>query len=402
MFKLPFRLKSQKFPNVFVVADIGTNAVKCLVIEYDGQEQRMEIKGAYKQNLEQGVVRAGNIIDIEKTAAALDEAIFKSTEGLEEQPTHIVFGVSGDLNTSLVTTVRVTRANPDEITQKELNEINARMVDSAYAEAQEIMLKNKGDPDTELNTITTTDIYTKLDGIQKDPLVGQAGQKLEIAKYTAFSPVYHTSHLQELASMMKLEILAIASTLYALTELIKRANSSFDGIIIDVGSSSTQIGVVFGGGLVASKTLNLGGTHFTKKLSQEFNINMGDAERLKHEHVMGNLPDSDMIKVENVLSDIANTWVEGLEIVFGEFEGVKTFAHNIYLTGGASRLPILVDTLETKPWTKAIPFKRPPEFNRMDNRNLEFIKDMTGILEHSEFIVPAALSLVYLELLKSQ
>ncbi len=402
MFKLPLKLKKREFPTTFAVADIGTNAVKCLIFQYDDQNKTLELKGANKQSLEQGVVRSGNIVDLDKTAVALDEALYRAGEGLDIQPDHIIFGVSGDLCISLVTTVRVTRPKPEPILQKEIDEVNDKTIDSAYSEAHDLLLKNKGDIETELALITKANVYTKLDNDYIHKLEGESGTKIETATYTAFSPEYHLNHLQELASLMKMDILAITSNLYSITEVIKRKNKVVDGIIIDVGSSSTQVGIVFGGGLVASKSLSIGGSHFTKKLSRDFNLTLAEAEKLKYEYLVGNLQDSDIIKIESSLTDVANTWLEGLEIVFGEFEGVKTFASDIYLTGGGSKVPVLNDALETKPWTKSIPFKKPPEFNKINAQNLDFIKDITGILEHSEFVVPATLSVIYLEMLKQK
>uniref|UniRef100_A0A7C4XT57 Uncharacterized protein n=1 Tax=candidate division WWE3 bacterium TaxID=2053526 RepID=A0A7C4XT57_UNCKA len=53
--------------------------------------------------------------------------------------------------------------------------------------------------------------------------------------------------------------------------------------------------------------------------------------------------------------------------------------------------------MSKEPWTKSIPFKSPPEFSKLSVDDMKLVEDLTGSAHSLEFVVPLALSVVYLE-----
>jgi hypothetical protein len=90
--------------------------------------------------------------------------------------------------------------------------------------------------------------------------------------------------------------------------------------------------------------------------------------------------------------------LHGVELLFQEFNGVKTFAPNIYMAGGGAELPDIYEVVTKEPWSRSIPFKSPPEFTKLSMKDLPLVIDRTGKASTMGDLVPAALSLVYLEL----
>lgn len=415
---IPFKLnfKKQSFSNSFLTLDIGSNSVKCMAFKDEGQEsiaetvsiapgthesyRRVKLVGSAKEILEPNIVRAGNIINLDKAIEYVDSAMLKATEGLEKPIKDVIFGVGGELCTCIVTTVRVNRAQTNPIEQKELDNINQKTIDSAFARAQEKIARTSGDLEPEIELITSSTVYTKIDGNFTKDLLGKPATKIEIAVFTAFVPTFHLNMLQEMAEALRLDILAVTSNLYALAEALKisKNNNLLDGIVIDIGGDTTEVGVVFGGGIVNSKVLNIGGNHFTKHLSAELGLTYLDAQKKKYDFTFGNLHGEEAENIENGLQEITDLWIKGLEVLFNDFTGIKTFASEVYLTGGGSKLPTIQDALENTPWTRSIPFRKPPEFNKIELKDLIHVQDSVGVGEQNEFVTPAALSIIYFEL----
>lgn len=405
MFKLPFKQKKKEEKKAFLTIDIGSQSIKCLAFKKTQDEEDIEhpikLVGIGKEWLEPWCVRSGHIIEVDKVAKAIDSAIFKATEELEIDIDDVIFGVSGDVCDCIVTTAKRERENPDkEIKLKELEEMELKVVNSALIRAQERYATKTGDREPELELITTASVYTKIDDMDVTIPEGKTGKEIEMALFNAFTPKYYLKTLEELASILNLNIMAVTSNLYALNECIKKANETpkMDGIIMDIGSDTTDIAIVFGGGIVTSSSISLGGHQFTKHISTESGLNYAEAEKQKYDFSYDKLDDDTQEEIASYVDVITKFWLDGVELMFNNLEGIKTFASDIYLTGGGSKLPTIKDYLENKPWTKTIPFKEPPTINMLDIKDIAHVLDVTGEANKEEFIVPLALSTIFLEI----
>jgi cell division ATPase FtsA len=406
MFKLPQKLnlfKSKKVTYPFFTIDIGSNAVKSAAFDLDEERPNtLKLVGISKEMLEPNSVRAGNIVETSKVIESVDNALFKTVEGIDFEVSNAIFGISGDLCLCQITTVRINRGHNQEISQKEVDEINSKIIESAFAQAQNKLLKTTGVSEVELELITSSTIYAKVDDNKVNDLAGNSGYKIEQAFFTAFAPTHHLKKIQEIANALKLNIIAVAPNMYALVQSLRTSfeDNVFDGVIMDIGSDKTDVGIVFGGGIIDTMTLNIGGEQFTNRLSEDTGITQLEAETKKHDYTFGNLQDNDHIRTENILNEVAGIWLDGIEILFSEFNGVKTFPTDVYITGGGSKLPLITEALDTNPWTKAIPFREPPEYKKISTKVFGFIHDVTGDSDQGEFVIPTALSVIYLEMNK--
>ena len=261
--------------------------------------------------------------------------------------------------------------------------------------------KKTGDLETTLELITTSIVYTKLDETEHHSLEGLTGRTIEMAIFNVFTPKYFLKTLEDLASMLNLNILAITSYLYDIGESLKRTkkNTKLDCVIVDIGSDTTDVAVLFGGGIVTSNTLNMGGRQFTRHLSNKTGLNFAEAEKKKYDYTFAKLDEKSSEELEIYLEEVTNFWLSGMELLFNNFEGIKTFSSDIYLTGGGSKLPLVTEFLRERPWTKSIPFKEPPIFTKLTAKDIAYVLDTTGEADKEEFIIPLALSSIYLELM---
>lgn len=399
MFKLPFNLNlaKPKESSKFLAVDIGADAVKCLAFYQEGAISK--IIGAGKQSLDHGAVRGGSVIDFEAVELATKAAISQTTDDLGEDVDDVIFGVSGDVSLGIMTTAKATRGKETLIDQSEMDDLYKKIIDSSYTEANNEILQINGSTDIDLELVTSTPVYIKVDNVKtKDP-TKTAGEEIEIAMFTAFSPKYHVKTLQTLAKKLGLNILAIGSEMYALVRALKVSkNQLLDCVLIDIGSDTTDVGIVFGGGIVSTRTLPIGGNHFTELLSQKMGITLREADNIKKSYSFGKLAKSEGIIVQNSLQEGLDLWLNGIELLFAEFTGVKTFSPLIYLTGGGSLLPNIFELISGEPWVRSVPFKSPPEFLKLSMEDLTKVSDSTQKVSSIEYLMTAALATIYAEL----
>ena len=232
-----------------------------------------------------------------------------------------------------------------------------------------------------------------------DNLLEQTGQTVEMALYTAYSPAHHIKTLKKLAKKLKLNILAISSMGYALLDALSNTEKeSSDFVLAQVGSDFTNVSVVFGGAIVANKTLPLGKRHFVEEISRIMGLTVNESQKVIDTHSRGELSSSESVVVQNCLGDVLDIWLEGIETLFSDFSGVKTFAPHIYLFGEGTHLPEIEETLTKSPWTKAIPFKSPPTVEILTLEPLSKVVDATGHVVDNEWLVPSTLAYIYDEL----
>ena len=400
MLRLPFLSRKTGENESFLTLDIGTDYVKCLVFEFsEHSPTKVQIKGVGKQPIGYLYTRGGAIVDYTGVKEACEIAVSEALATYDSKPTGVILGLSGDMTKGLVTTVRLQRPEPEiPISEQELSKVISKIQETASLEALKGIAEMTGNPDLDISLTNSSISSVKLDGnYVKDPL-GLTGASLEIALFTAFSPSFHLKILQKLMKDLRLKILAVSSQMYSLSKLLCANDENSNMILIDVGGETTDVGIIFGGGIVATRTLSIGGRHVTRAISDTFSLSFSDAEELKLRYSLNNLTTDESDRVFQCISGVLEIWVSGVELLFSDFDGVKTFPSKIYLVGGGSSLPDLPQIIEKEPWTRNIPFKEPPTFAKVAFSDLSAIVDMTGKVNALDDIMPASLAEVFLEM----
>lgn len=395
--KLPFLQASTAQSNKFLSVNINSKDVKCLTLYYDSGSYK--IIGFGREALEAGSVRNSVIIDKEDVARALKNAVLTATESLEEKVNNAIIGVSGDLCLGMVTTVRLKRQTPLPFESKEIDDLYKKIAESAEIQAQNEYLETTGNPEVALEIITTSNVFTKVDGQIVDSLEGRSGSIAEAAVFHAFSPSFHIRSLQDIAKKAGLNILAIGSEMYAISHWLKQYSSGLnDFVLLSIDNESTNAAVVFGGGIVSTKSLNIGFSGFIEGLSEKMGVSIDEADKMLKGYIAGKLTESEASLVQSCVNEILNIWLAGLEILFNEFSNVKTFAPVIYLTGYGAEIKDVIATLKSEPWTKSIPFATFPEIFKVNFSDFSKISDATGKVGGPEWLNNISMSIIYEEI----
>jgi len=397
MMKLPFQ-KTYEDMSKFLSLSITSKDVKCLAFYFDNDT--FKILGSGSQELPENSVRNGVVLDNDIVIDAIKYSVEKATINLEDRPKKVVVGVDGGTTIGLTTTVKMKRPNNDPIQPREIEELYSRITEASYIQAHNKVLQNTGDPDVDLDTITTLDIYLKIDDQRVATLEGQRGETIEAAVYNSFAPSFHIKSLQNVVKKAGLDIVAIGSQMYSLVEWVKGPpKNSLDFVLINLAEDSTDVGVVFGGGIISSKTLNIGYLHFLDSVSHKMGLSKKDAENVLKMYKTGKLSESEIPMVKNCLQEILEIWIDGLRLLFEDFPGVKTFAPKIFLSGCGTDIPDISDAIKNEPWAKTIPFKAEPEFSKISFEDMEKISNSTDEELSSEWFYTAAASKIYKEVL---
>lgn len=384
--------KTIEHSNNFIAIDIGSDFVKAILFEVE-EDQVLKMVGFGKHYLKLKDVQAGVIANKdgvqEAIIASINEALLNYTKEVKD----CVFGVSGEMCIGFSTTVRVTRKNPaDDINEKEILEVKKKIEEVALVQAQREYSRLKGCNEIDLELINSDITIFKVDGFFVSEPIGFKGKVIETTLFTAFAPLNHLKLLQQLASGIGLNLITVSSNMYALVKnLSKDEPSEFNGIIVDIGGDSTDIAVVFSGGILATRTISVGGRTFTRRIANLLDWTFAEAENKKLMYSDGKLTEEETNKVGGVIDETIEAWLSALNLALLDIEGVKTFPSKLYLTGGASYMTGLDEMLEEEDWKKNIPMRQHLKVKRV---LLDEIIMAKGYEKQSEIVVPASLGII--------
>jgi len=397
MINLPFFNKPAKTSDRFLCISIDSDFVRCLAMYKENKN--MKIIGVGKSELDPGKVRSGSIVYPDQVATVLEDATNIACTELGEGIDETIVGISGDLCVGLMTTIKAKRPGAAVLTRREIEDFNDKIKETAYIQVQNEFMQINGNSENDLETITSSNVYMKIDNQRVSSLEGHTGSVVEFATFNAFVPSFHVKAIQQTTREAGLNVIAMGSSMYCLVQNTIEANASLsDFILVEVGGDCTNASVVFGKGIVATRTLNVGYRHFIEGVSEKMGLTLKESDRVVKSYIQGKLTQSETTVVQNALRTALEIWVSGLELLFAEYSGVKTFAPKILFTGEGTDLPDLWNVLHRQEWTKSIPFKAPPELGKLTFLDLGHLTDATGKASGSEWLPTACLSMIKSEM----
>jgi hypothetical protein len=101
--------------------------------------------------------------------------------------------------------------------------------------------------------------------------------------------------------------------------------------------------------------------------------------------------------VGGCVKEAVKIWLTGIEILFGEFTGVKTFASKIFVQGAGAEIPDIVKALMTDSWAKNVPFRDTREISLLETEGLP-LTDSTETITTRNWFSNVVLSIIYKEI----
>ena len=377
--------------------DIGTEFAKALVFEIDGSRGTVRGVGRKRQGLSH--MQSGTVADISAVVDNCAVALQEAEEMAGFRPTQVVVGIAGELVKGFTTARAHERAKPDApITEAELQKLIEGVQREALREAERAITWETGLANVDVRLVHAAVVGAWIDGYTVTNPVGFKGRHVRIAVFNAFAPLVHLGALQSVAERLDLELLEVVAEPYAVARAINSDQVRQGGaMFIDVGGGTTDVALVRQGGIEGTRMFALGGRAFTKSIADRLELPFPRAEALKVDYARGIAGDR-ADDVRAIVRDDIEVWAAGVELVMEELAAGDLLPGRIYLCGGGSRLPEVREALAAAPFSKALPFARPPEVTVMAPDQVETIHDETRLLVDQQDVTPMGLAYQAIEL----
>lgn len=366
--------------------DIGTEFVKA-VLARPTKKGDLEILGVGKAKQTEGNMYNGAIADIPAVVSVCEEALVQVEEKARERAEMTVVGVAGELIKGSTTTVHYDRKNPNKpITDNEMQEIIKKVQQKSGEVAKKTVALETGNENVEVRLINSAIVSLTIDGYKISNPIGFKGSDVVIQFYTAFAPLIHVAAIEKVCAELNLDLLTVAVEPFAVCRacLGDDLDSSFSGIVMDIGGGTTDIAVVEDGGVEGTKMFSIGGRSFTHQVAESLGVDFDTAEQYKLDYDTTKLDDRVKAKVESALSRNLSVWLTGIEVALEDFENVGSLPRNVMLCGGGASLSIIQETLAISDWYKDLPFSRRPVIHLIDVAELPNLKNEEDFdLDHS-------------------
>ncbi|MCI1975266.1 MAG: cell division protein FtsA [Limosilactobacillus sp.] len=272
---------------VYVGLDIGTTSIKALVCEnVKGQMKVIGVGVEPAAGMSRGV-----IVDIDKTARAISNAIAQAEEKSNVDIKKVIVGLPANYLQMQRVHGMITIAN---------NGQSREIVDQDVLDlAQEALTQSIPPERTVIDLVPTEFTVDGFDGI-KDPR-GMVGVRLEMkgTLYTGPKTIVHNA--KKAVQKAGLEVRDFVVTPIATGfNLLNDGEQDFGTLVIDLGGGQSTTSIIHDHQLKYSYVDPEGGQYVTKDVSTVLNTSLKNAEQLKRDHGFADSTQAD----ENVQIDV--------------------------------------------------------------------------------------------------
>lgn len=401
--------KKDKLRGSYLVAlDIGSEFVKAIVFEIDKNDKKAIVVGYSVVAQELTNMDNGAVADIKGVVVtakrAVDGAIGRARKKLKTKinPKQVMLGIAGEFVKGITTTVKYERSNSEnKIDVSEFKNIIQKVQWKAFDKVRSQFAWETGMSDIDVRLINASITDIQIDGYRVTNPLGFQGKDISISIFNGYAPLVHLGSLQSIIDDLGLNLLSIAVEPFAIAKSVNfDKGEDLNAIFIDVGSTTTDIAVVREGGIEGTKSFALGGRMFSKRLAQELNISLSEAENIKVKYAQNELSSPVVKKVKTIIKNDCDIWLSGVELCLSEFSHINLLPTQIYLCGGASSLPEIDKCLTSAEWAKSLPFARRVSVEFIKKENIENVIDKTGKLDNLQSITVMALANLSLDLVE--
>ncbi|MBC7503858.1 cell division protein FtsA [Candidatus Gracilibacteria bacterium] len=337
----------------FVAIDIGSNKIKAIIGEWNDRKE-LRILGVGVSD-SQGI-RKGNIHDMEAFKMNLDAALGEAEKMTGEQFSHVCLGLSG-IHIDIAGRGAIVPVAGIEVTEDDVNRA-LDMSQNGLDTMNRTILK-----------VVPESFGLDLESGIKNP-VGMSGKKLEVRSHIVSIGSNVLANIKKGVLDVGVEIMDIYPNILAVGEAtLTKRQKELGVVVVDMGSSSSNVAVYEEGALIYAGVLPIGGEHVTSDLALGLRISIDTAEQLKLNYgdltvrdIKGKESDEeiDLAKLSNnetmnisrnFMNDIIRArYEEILHHIVMELKKVGRdgmLPEGIVITGGAAKMRGLVDLART-------------------------------------------------------
>lgn len=327
--------------STFAAIDIGATKVAVVVAEIEDADGPRLIGFGVAPN---AGVRRGHVVDIERTARAVSDAIRKAETMSGRTIREVTVAISGDAIQSAPSRGLVPILNPSRtITREDVHRVINHSKQTPLAEDRELIL-----------AVPRSYRVDGQSGVVRP--VGMSGQRLEAETLLVTAPTTQLENFSKSVREADATIESWVPKALASGEAVTTASEREAGVaVIDLGGDSTDVAVYVDGSVVFLKTLPVGAHHITNDISVLLKTSVAEAERLKIDAgVCGNVENDEAVYVEQsgtsqrrpferrVLAEIITARAKEILLLaidaIEEAVPLARLGSGVVITGGGSKL----------------------------------------------------------------
>jgi cell division protein FtsA len=336
----------------FAVVEPGATALRLLVVEAVGGQSAV-----WGWNRVSGW--AGISADVSWLIASCEKALSQAEEMAQELAgrwflsDQILVGLPASQLRGWAGAVNQRRSRPERpIEEDELEALLARALRLVVNR-----LQGEGRDDAAWLLVEASLVSLTVDGHGVTDPVGFRGQELGATIFAALTSREAVEAWGAVARELEFSALTLTAAPFALAAHL----SERQGVLVDVGSATTDLTWCRAGRPVALDSLPMGGEALTRSLMRKWHLSLDRAENLKRAYSNGRLPDEAKAQVLEVLSPTLRMWLEETEVVLAKLNQNELLPQRLYLLGGGSALPEMAEAVRSLAWSQRLRFVRYPQ-----------------------------------------
>ncbi len=336
--------RQKKSNKIIFALDIGEGFIKALAAEIDEKNKKGTITGRGIASFVSSDIKESVAMDVSQVAARCKKAIGEAYQTKNKIMPEIVFGLSGGILKTVAVYIVYRRPRPEkEITEAELGTMAKKIKVHILAKAQKELYSGGEKSNFKLLNIAITEI--RIDGYKVNTTLGFQGKNITLRVIAIYVPSFYIKAIMAAANDLQASISGIFSIPFVLAKTYQNTGNGFGGIIIDIGHETTAISMVRDSSIIGIKTFSIGGLAFTKALARNLNLDIFGAEDKKIKYVARKLLPEEDGKIGRIIKKAAVLWYRGAETALSDFAVTELMSGKIYLTGGGSVLPEILEIL---------------------------------------------------------
>ncbi len=218
-------------------------------------------------------------------------------------------------------------------------------------------------------------VALKVDGHGVTDPVGFRGQELRAEVFAAMTRVETIQTWGAVAKQLEFSSLTLTATPVGLATSLPAAQ----GILVDIGGRVTDLVWCSAGRPVAVQSIPLGGHAVTGALARKWGLDAERAERLKRAYSGRSLEADAESQIQAVLWHTLVKWLEDVESALARLGHEEPLPRNVYLLGGGSALPEMLEAVRSLAWSQRLRFARYPEVSCLRPTDIRGVVNRSGM-----------------------
>jgi hypothetical protein len=328
----------------FIAIDIGSNtAIRSLRFE----ETETEATVIKKLHFELPFREEERAL-IPLISEHLRRLIFQYLREIGHVPDGILIGLGNHFTFNEMAVARSERHKPEmAVHERELQELLANFLETHRTK----ILGEHGYTLAHLMPFRIT-----IDGYPVETLTRETrGRVIEIALFATYADEAFWKVLYDLRSLLGGLELRFISDQAAVASALVAVLGIHDALIIKIGARMSEVSLLGDNAIRYTGQFDSGGDDVTTALAKRMKIDRADAERMKQQWGLLQLPEATHIALNDALRAAAANWAEQL-VKLLKSEEKFSIPERVYLLGGGARLSVIRDALNSLPWFNELTF----------------------------------------------